>query len=72
MDSARIKRDGPMSNTVTLEGQEVDFDKALDQMDKDIRDELQLEQQVWDSNQEFMDAYATAHKVKHGQPFQVQ
>ncbi|SDK41378.1 hypothetical protein SAMN05216189_103750 [Pseudomonas delhiensis] len=56
---------------VTLNGQQIDFDAAVNLMDAELREELHSAQE-WTNDQEFLDAYVQAHAAKFdGEEFQV-
>lgn len=55
---------------VTLNGQEIDFDAAVNLMDDDIREELYLIS-AYANEQAFLDAYARAHRDTFGKEFAV-
>ena len=59
-----------MANKVLLNGYEVDFDAAVNMMDVEIREELHNELAPC-TEQEFMDAYVKAHKVKYNEQFEI-
>lgn len=46
-------------------GKVLDFDAAVNLMDDDIREQL-VNQQDWQSEQEFFTAYEQSHAAKHG------
>lgn len=56
--------------TVTLNGKTVDFAAAATLMDDEIREELHSAQD-WQSDQEFLDAYVSAHMERYGEEFTV-
>lgn len=51
-------------------GVEIDFDAAVNLMDDDIREELHLEMAPC-SEQEFFDAYCSAHEKAFGEEFEL-
>lgn len=60
-----------MSKQVTLNGQTIDFDAAVNLMDDDIREELHAKMAPC-TEQEFLDAYIQAHAEKFaGEEFRV-
>ena len=60
-----------MSIYVELNGDRVNYDVAVALMDDDLREELHLDLAPC-TEQEFLDAYAEAHKAKYGEEFHVQ
>lgn len=54
---------------VKLNGREFDIETVAHYMDQDIREDLHGD--GYDDEQEFVDAYCEAHKVKHGEDFVV-
>jgi hypothetical protein len=58
-----------MTKVVTLDGQQIYFDAAVNLMDDEIREELHA--QGIESAQEFIDAYVTAHRARFGEDFTV-
>lgn len=55
---------------VLLNNHEVDFDAAVNMMDVEIREALHNELAPC-TEQEFMDAYVKAHKVKYNEQFEI-
>ena len=75
MDAAIVAAgDGRREMTkVYLNGQQIDFDAAINLMDDNIREQLHAdgigEDAIMGANQVFMDAYATAHREAFGEDF---
>ena len=56
------------TNEVTINGNEYDFGAVVNLMDDEIREKLHMELAPC-SDQDFIDAYLTAHLDKYGQDF---
>jgi len=59
-----------MTIYVELNGEKVNYSVAVALMDDDLREELHLDLAPC-TEQEFMSAYADAHKAKYGEEFRV-
>ena len=51
---------------IVYKGHEFDFDAAVNLMDDELCEELEGD---YDTDQEFVDAYAKAHEAKYGEEF---
>lgn len=57
-------------STVILNDRTIDFDAAVMLMDDEIREDIHSKLAPC-TDQEFIDAYASAHEEKYGEEFQV-
>lgn len=57
-----------MKKTITLHGEQIDMDVAVNLMDDQIREELH-EKMAPCTEQEFIDAYVKCHLIKHSEEF---
>lgn len=67
---AKMRGEKQMAKKVLLNGNEVDFDAAVNMMDDELREELHNKLAPC-SDQDFMDAYAEAHQAKFGEQFEI-
>ena len=56
------------TTTIEYNGKTFDFDAAVNLMDDEIREELSSAQD-WESDQQFFDAYVSAHAQKFSSDF---
>lgn len=59
-----------MSTVINQNGQEIDFDAAVNLMDDEIREELHMKLAPC-TDQEFFTAYEKAHYQKYNQEFEI-
>lgn len=60
-----------MTAKIQHNGNEYDFDAAVNLMDDDIREELHDQRFLPHQHQEFFDAYVSRHREKFGEEFVV-